>query len=118
MRIKGKIRIDTPTVRVDINNGVFIKDYILLGSRDKKITNELLHAITVDYAFWRLAQIDQIYTVHDIVARRKATRRIIHDVDTMHNIIDQQYNCPLLLRGKPYAWNEEVYNFNQQKFIK
>lgn len=115
MRMKGKIRINS--VVIGIGNGISINNLHIRGSESRRITNELLHAIIIDYAFFVHSQTEKIYSIHDIINRRKATRRMMHNADIMHKVIDSQFNCPLLSRGKPYAWNHEVYNFETQKFI-
>ena len=115
MRMQGKIRIN-PVV-ISIGNGITIGNLQVRGGESRRITNELLHAIVIDYAFFIHAQNNKIYNIHDIINKRKATRRMIHNADMMHKVIDSQFNCPLLSRGKPYAWNKEVYDFSLQKFI-
>ena len=115
MRMQGGIRINPITI--GIGNGVTIGNLQVKGSEARRITNELLHAIVVDYSFHVHSQTEEIYSIHDIIDRRKATRRMIHNAEAMHKVIDSQFSCPLLLRGKPYAWNQEVYNFNLNKFI-
>ena len=115
MRMKGNIRINPITI--GIGNGITIGNLQVRGSETRRITNELLHAIVIDYAFYVHGQTDRIYSIHDITNLRKATRRMIHNADVMHKVIDREFNCPLLLRGKPYAWNKEVYDFSLQKFI-
>lgn len=117
MRIKGITRIDK-TVCIGISdNNIVINDRRIIISKSVKVSTELLHALTVDYAFHRLHEIDNRYSIYAIHQRRKATRRIMHDADTTHKIIDANYTCPLLLRGKPYAWNREIYDFKTEKFI-
>lgn len=116
MRIKGNIRIDTSVI-IGIGYGITIHDTHIRDSNGIKITNEMIHAIVIDYAFYQLSRLNNIYSVYALVARRKATRRIMHNADKMHKIIDRDYNCPLLSRGKPYAWNQEVYDFETEKFI-
>ena len=115
MRMKGNIRINP--VFIGIGHGITINNQHVRGSESRRITSELLHAIIIDYAFYVHSQTDKIYSIHDIINRRKATRRMIHNAEVMHKVIDSQFNCPLLSRGKPYAWNKEVYNFETQKFI-
>ena len=115
MRMKGNIRINP--VFMGIGHGIIINNQHIRGSELRRITNELLHAIVVDYSFFVHSQNDIIYSIHEIDSRRKATRRMIHNAEVMHKVIDREFNCPLLSRGKPYAWNEEVYDFSLQKFI-
>ena len=115
MRMQGKIRINPITI--GIGNGITIGNLQVRGSETRRITNELLHAIVTDYSFYVHAQTEKIYSIHDIISRRKATRRMIHNAEVMHKVIDSQYNCPLLSRGKSYPWNKEVYDFSLQKFI-
>lgn len=116
MRIKGNVRIDK-TMPIMVDNNITINGIHIISSNTIKVTNELLHALVVDYAFHRLSRLDNIYSKYALISRRKTTRRIIHDADTMHKIIDSNYTCPLLSRGKPYSWNQEVYNFETNKFI-
>ena len=121
MRMKGNIRINP--VFIGIGHGITINNQHVRGSESRRITSELLHAIIIDYAFYVHSQTDKIYSIHDIINRRKATRRMIHNAEVMHKVIDKVTTsrsgniCPLLLRGKPYAWNQEVYDFETQKFI-
>lgn len=115
MRMKGNVRINPITI--GIGNGISINNQHLKGSESMRITNELLHAVIIDYSFHVHLQNDKIYSIHDITSRRKATRRMIHNAEVMHKVIDSQFKCPLLSRGKPYGWSQEVYNFQTQKFI-
>lgn len=121
MRMQGGIRIDN-IIGIEIRGGGIIEidnksGYHKVHCGFHRITNELLHALVVDYSFHQLQINDIRYSIHDIILRRKAIRRIIHNAEVMHKVIDREFNCPLLSRGKSYAWNKEVYDFTLNKFI-
>lgn len=112
MRLLGGVRTDTSLV-TGTDRGLTIAGNYLVGSDSMQITGELAHAIAIDYAFFLCKKLDQQYSVHAVINRRKAIRRIIHIAGNMHKIIDQQYGRST----RQIFWRQPVYDFTAQKFV-